>query len=89
MFVSIMQLKYCHSPNYRTAGLVATHCCQTKEREREKKELCNFELDLKNVFMPYSQCTHIWAGMIRGRGEEAREPRNSDKKPKKHLMVPK
>lgn len=39
--------------------------------------------------MPYSQCTHIWAGMIRWGKEEAREPRNSDKKPKKHLMVQK
>lgn len=38
--------------------------------------------------MPYSQRTRIWAGMIRGgRDGSRRETRNSDKKPKKHLMV--
>lgn len=38
--------------------------------------------------MPYSQRTRIWAGLIRGgRDGSRRETRNSDKKPKKHLMV--
>lgn len=36
------------------------------EKERKPKKLCNFELELKNVFMPYSQRAHIWAGVIRG-----------------------
>lgn len=39
--------------------------------------------------MLYSQCSHIWAGVIRGYREEESEPRCSDKKPKKkekHLI---
>lgn len=67
-------------PNYRSADSVTMHCRQTG-----KKNLSNFELELKKkrVFMLYSQCSHIWAGVIRGYREEESEPRCSDKKPKK------